>query len=104
MFLRRTEAEGSGRRRDRSQLGRIFQVPVGAFDFGVPHIGSQSEHMTTDLIAGVGTALKSSHRKGMTQVHEPRSRLAGLPGDARRLDDVMEGVGEDAGREWTPTA
>src|SRR5262249_6938288 len=86
------------------ELGCIFQVPVGAFDFGVPHIGGQSEHMTTDLIAGVGTALQASHRKGMTQVHEPRSRLAGLPGEARRLDNVMEGVGEDAVREWAPTA
>ena len=60
--------------------------------------------MTPDLIAGVGTALKSSHRKGMTQVHEPRSRLAGFPWEARRLDDVMEGVGEDTVREGASAA
>ena len=54
----------------------------------MPHIRRQGKHVTTDVVATIGTRFQGTRRKGMAQIHEPWSRTIRRSGNTGSLRSV----------------
>ena len=83
------------------QMRRAFEIPVGTGDTGVPHIGGQRQHMTPDVLSGLGALLQGAHGKGVPEIHEPgTSTSRGLRNPCRR-EHLVKRLGHHRARERT---
>jgi hypothetical protein len=87
--------------RERQQLGRGLQIPVGVLGSGVAQVGREQRHAPLDVPAGAVCVQQRPHREGVAQVvkpRPPRSRARRETGAAaQRAEGPLDAVDAEPG-------